>query len=708
MRELVLLRGLPASGKSSFVEEHELGAYTLSLDDFRIKVNSVELTRDGGYTISQVTNTLVYKQFMSVLAARMGLGEFTVVDACHVNRKSVKSVLELAEKYNYHVSTVNLNISVEESKRRNRVREEYKRVPDAVVERMASRWEDDLLLPEIKAEEFDSFLGLCVDELKGKYHGVVVIGDIHSSVYPLRKVIKQFDDRFLYVFVGDYFDRGDSPVETFKVVEELSRKENVVMLLGNHEHHMRDYLLGEFDSLPRQAKETYRAFKEAGISESRVRDFYDRLRDYYAFKVFGKKYFVCHAGVPFIPERAKLISTRQLTGGLEDGAGEIDTIYTQNILKQGLVADNGDFSGFIQIHGHLNTPSTIFSYSLEDSVEFGGNLKYAVINPNRVMPSICKVSNKFAGVGERATGVTVADARVNALLQKVGIRVKDLGDYYSVNFSPTVFYNRYWNEYTVKARGLFIEKGTGKVVARSYDKFFNVGELDSEEGIAEKLRFPVTFREKANGFLGLASMYRKTGEEKRELKLFSKSMDKGRFVDMLREAWDSLKPETRYVLKRIMVERHVSAVFEVIHPNDRHIVDYKDEIKLYLLNFVENTLSTKVYTPEELLGEDGLSVILSDSGISLPKVLAIAHGRDEWRRAVTELSLRKDIEGAVSVDKRGFMVKVKTNWYRDLKASRKALWYGRDINAFTHYAIKHGLEKESVVVIKRQMDKEEK
>lgn len=201
---------------------------------------------------------------------------------------------------------------------------------------------------------------------------------------------------------------------------------------------------------------------------------------------------------------------------------------------------------------------------------------------------------------------------------------------------------------------------------------------------------------------------RRIREEKRELKLFSKSMDKGKFVDMLREAWDRLKPETRYLLKRIMVERNVSAVFEVIHPNDRHIVDYKDEIRLYLLNFVENELSTKVYTPEELLGEEGLSVILSDSGIRLPRVLGIAHGRDEWRRAVTELSLRKDIEGAVSVDKRGYMVKVKTNWYSDLKASRKALWYGRDINAFTHYAIKHGLEKESVVVIKRHMDTEEK
>lgn len=214
--------------------------------------------------------------------------------------------------------------------------------------------------------------------------------------------------------------------------------------------------------------------------------------------------------------------------------------------------------------------------------------------------------------------------------------------------------------------------------------------------------------DKINETLSDSTLFSRPILEKRELRLFSKSMDKGRFVDMLREAWDRLKPETRYLLERIMVERHVSAVFEVIHPNDRHIVDYKDEIRLYLLNFVENDLSTKVYTPEELLGEEGLAVILSDSGICLPRVLGIAHGRDEWRRAVTELSLRKDIEGAVSVDKRGYMVKVKTNWYRDLKASRKALWYGRDINAFTHYAIKHGLGKESVVVIKRQMDKEGK
>ena len=68
---------------------------------------------------------------------------------------------------------------------------------------------------------------------------------------------------------------------------------------------------------------------------------------------------------------------------------------TRFIRQTQLSADGGEYLGFIQIHGHLNTPSTIFSYSLEDSVEFGGNLKYAVINPNRVMPSICKVSNKF-------------------------------------------------------------------------------------------------------------------------------------------------------------------------------------------------------------------------------------------------------------------------------------------------------------------------
>ena len=50
------------------------------------------------------------------------------------------------------------------------------------------------------------------------------------------------------------------------------------------------------------------------------------------------------------------------------------------------------------------------------------------------------------------------------------------GDISSFNFSASAFFNKIWDEQTVKARGLYINTKTGEVVARSYDKFFNIGE----------------------------------------------------------------------------------------------------------------------------------------------------------------------------------------------------------------------------------------
>ena len=42
----------------------------------------------------------------------------------------------------------------------------------------------------------------------------------------------------------------------------------------------------------------------------------------------------------------------------------------------------------------------------------------------------------------------------------------------SYNFTREAFYKKQWNELTCRARGLFIDSETGKIIARSYDKFF--------------------------------------------------------------------------------------------------------------------------------------------------------------------------------------------------------------------------------------------
>ena len=61
MRVLLLFRGCPASGKSTYIKEHGLEKYTLSPDDLRLKIQSPVLGADGKETISQKNDKEVWK-----------------------------------------------------------------------------------------------------------------------------------------------------------------------------------------------------------------------------------------------------------------------------------------------------------------------------------------------------------------------------------------------------------------------------------------------------------------------------------------------------------------------------------------------------------------------------------------------------------------------------------------------------------------------
>lgn len=65
------------------------------------------------------------------------------------------------------------------------------------------------------------------------------------------------------------------------------------------------------------------------------------------------------------------------------------------------------------------------------------------------------------------------DKRLENMLNSEYIRVKELGnDVVSLNFTRDAFQDGVWNDETIKACGLFINKVTGDIVARSYNKFF--------------------------------------------------------------------------------------------------------------------------------------------------------------------------------------------------------------------------------------------
>ena len=117
------------------------------------------------------------------------------------------------------------------------------------------------------------------------------------------------------------------------------------------------------------------------------------------------------------------------------------------------------------------------------------------------------------------------------------------------------------DDLTIKARGLFVDKDSGEVKIRSYNKFFNFGERHVNLGYLKKYAtYPIRAFKKYNGFLGLASVVNG------EVVLTSKSVTSGKYKDIFQDIWNKVESEVRELLKQTMIENNCTAVFEVVSP----------------------------------------------------------------------------------------------------------------------------------------------
>lgn len=102
MRSLVILRGSPASGKSTWVKEMGLESYTLCADDIRLLVESPILVPDKTHrVISQENDNYVWTLLYELLEKRMARGEFVIVDATHSRSSDFSRYNKLCERYRY-------------------------------------------------------------------------------------------------------------------------------------------------------------------------------------------------------------------------------------------------------------------------------------------------------------------------------------------------------------------------------------------------------------------------------------------------------------------------------------------------------------------------------------------------------------------------------------------------------------------------------
>ena len=673
MRTLLLLRGIQASGKSTWIKENNLEPYTLSTDNIRLNIANPILLEDGSVEISQRNNKLTWELLYQYLEIRMANGDFTIIDATHSDSKLMNRYRDLANTYKYTIYYLEFYVPLEECLKRNRERVGYKYVPEKVIERTWETIKNNEKLPSVfkKIESIDEIINFYTADVN-KYKKVIVIGDIHSCAEPLKEVLKDFSEENLYVFVGDYFDRGIQAVETFKIMLELLEKPNVILIEGNHENNSLKKFIYDEEKYTKSFDETtlQPLLKEFELDyvKASLKKLYKKLRQCYAFEFRGKKFLCTHGGLPLVPNLA-LVSAREMIKGVGKYETEIGEIYSEN-YKKGLCQD------FIQVHGHRGIKDGEYSYCLEGRVEFGEELKFLSIDNEG---NIKKYGIKNNVYNRGLTIVTMENSEkikkfqtendlINEMIAHSYITVKEC-DYnlISLNFNREAFNKKKWNDLTIKARGLFVDKDSGEVKIRSYNKFFNYGERHINLGYLNKYAtYPIRVFKKYNGFLGLASVI------DGNVVLTSKSVTSGKYKDIFQSIWDKVESEVRELLKKTMIENNCTAVFEVVSPEyDPHIIKY-DREHLYLLDFIENKLDLDTHNIDLEFSENLMKKVeFSSSILTKKEELTRLENYDDLYNFLDEKTKSlEEFEGYVLCDNSGLMFKFKLPYYNLWKERR--------------------------------------
>lgn len=691
MKILLVTRGIPGCGKSTWIKERDLEQYTLSADNIRLLYASPEQTIDGRCVISAKCDKHVWAFLRERLEARMKNGEFTVVDATHTKESYLKDYKKLCKEYNYRLVVVDFSsVDLDTIKMRNYRREAYKRVPEEVIDRMYNQINVPLqgnyeIYDYNKFPNLDNF----VYKIDGnKWKEVIVFGDIHNCYDPIRKYFEASpeSDQKLYIFVGDYFDRGIQAKEVLQFCLDHCEKENFVFLQGNHEIWAKNYIRdGEAAKMTPDFKDSLVQFGEL---KDQLSKFVRRLK--IAVKViFGKDFdhhffTITHGGLSrHLSIETPAIQCIKGVGNYED-LDQVEESFSK--MNESLVVQNIGHH-YYNVHGHRNIKDnpTIskdgYNINLEGKVEFGGNLRIVELSYTDKMNMMpIEIPNTIYNKDIQ----TPSSRHDNPIIQQLDsnslIHKKDLGDgIVSYNFTREAFYSQKWNKLTTTARGLFVDSKTNQVVARSFNKFFSIDERPETEwrNLKNKLVFPVTAYLKENGFLGIVSVYND------QLFIASKSTNQGEYKENFERI---LKTHINIdKLKEYLKANSCSAIFECVDPiNDPHIIEYVNE-KVVLLDIVQNDFTDTFKDYGEVLK------LAKEIGCKPKEMCATFNTFEQLKHFIESFDkdFHEEIEGFVFVDQNNFMIKYKTPFYKFWKDMRRMKEYINKGDSNKYFAAKN-------------------
>lgn len=670
MRTLLLFRGAPGCGKSTFIDAHGLRPYALSADDIRQTLRSPMQTADGSVQICQDNEKEVWELLYRMLETRMQKGEFTVIDATNSKTSEMNKYKDLCGEYRYRMFCVDMtDLPIDECKRRNAGRIPLKRVPEDCIDKMYSRFRTQKIPSGIKVIKTESdFNSMLMHKLDmSSYEKIVFVGDIHGSNTALMEYFNGgLNDNYFYIFVGDYIDRGIENAEVIKFLLSIYEKKNVLLLEGNHECWIKAYSNDKVSRSKEFEFVTKKQLDAADISKKDLRQLCRKLGQVAWFTYGDKEVVVTHGGIATMPENLTYMATTQMIHGVGD-YNDSD-IIADTWLKT--TSDN-----MYQVHGHRNVKNVPMKvndrvYNLEGKVEFGGFLRILELDKDGFHEVEIK-NTVFKTPEAIAQSVSLSDSSIADIVLKMRqnkfIQEKSYGNISSFNFTREAFYDKVWDDQTVKARGLYIDTNRMKVSCRGFVKFFNINERPEcrFEMLQHTLQFPVTCYVKENGFLGLVSYNPDTDD----LFITTKSSPEGPYAEWLKDMVYR-KVQNTDLMKQICKEQDVTFVFECVDmKNDPHIIKYQED-ELFLLAIVKNSMDFIQYEYDDLVNTaNEIGVKCKTKAIELGTWAEFV----DWYNEVLDPDYEfngRIIEGFVIEDSAGYMTKVKLTYYNFWKFMR--------------------------------------
>lgn len=478
----------------------------------------------------------------------------------------------------------------------------------------------------------------------------IVIGDVHGCYDELVELLKEVAyvaGQDVVVFTGDLIDRGPKIREVLQFAINTPR---VHCVLGNHENKLARHLTSTVAGLQSKVSISGEFKKTLDQCSDMLNE--DLLGWLWSLPMIIKfeKTYVFHAGInpryPITKQNNEcLIYCRRIDLALNTFSNEAAPYWYEHPQHESL-------DGHTLLFGHEVREQKVVYISPKIDQRKGSTIipmdggccfgeKLRALMDDQIIEVESKMPKTRYEAPYENWSEPYEERVKNGYLSR-----KETSELVLYNYTDKCAYEKAWDKYTLESRGIIFEKTTGKVVARPFNKFFNLRETPETQ--FESLPYePYECFEKMDGSLGVVYCYKK------------------KWNVATRGSFDSEQAQyAANMLQKYKMEvlnQNYTILTEIVYPENRHspgarlVIDYGNTEFLCVLAIFDRSTGEEVpYSQVKELAEQAGMPVVKRYDHTIENMIAL------------QKTLPADREGFVVRFKSGFRIKIKGEEYNKM------------------------------------------